>query len=168
MGISHYFRRAELPAREDVYNYAGTTEWGNHDFYPIPMKERTYSWGGYFAFILVTGVNITTFTLGSSYVAYGLTAGQTLGMVFLGTFVSGCIAYISARPGLDHNMGYVGSHRRRRVSQLLTRVSLDYVPSHSIRLTRSVLSNWYNDNYRICLCKNSVLLGCCTGLFRNS
>ncbi|KAE9372864.1 hypothetical protein N431DRAFT_467091 [Stipitochalara longipes BDJ] len=106
MAIADYFRWAELQPREDVYTYAGTTEWGNHDFYPIPMKERTYSWGGYFAFILVTGVKITTFTLGSSYIAYGLTAGQTLEMVFLGTFVSGCIAYISARPGLDHNMGY--------------------------------------------------------------
>lgn len=96
MAIADYFRWAELKAREDVYTYAGTTERGNHDFYPIPIKERTYGWAGYFAFILVTGVNVTTFTLGSSYVAYGLPAGETFGMVFLGTFVSGCIAFISA------------------------------------------------------------------------
>ena len=36
---------AELPPRKDVYSYYGTTKWGNHDLYPIPMKERQFNTG---------------------------------------------------------------------------------------------------------------------------
>jgi hypothetical protein len=113
------------------------------------MKERTYGWAGYFAFISVTGVNITTFTLGSSYIAYGLTAGQTLGMVFLETFISGSIAFISARPGLDRNMGYVSSDTGRKYEQVTDPNLADHVPSYCIWSTRGLLSNWHHDNNRI-------------------
>lgn len=45
-----FLRWAELPARKDVYSYAGTTRWGNHDLYPIPRKERTYNQLDYFVY----------------------------------------------------------------------------------------------------------------------
>lgn len=48
--MSKYLRWAELPARKDVYTYAGTTSWGNHDLYPIPRKERTYGQMDYFVY----------------------------------------------------------------------------------------------------------------------
>ena len=30
-----YLKWAELPARTDIHQNKGTTEWGNHDLYPI-------------------------------------------------------------------------------------------------------------------------------------
>jgi NCS1 family nucleobase:cation symporter-1 len=47
--IERMFQWAELPVREDIYTWKGTTKWGNHDLYPIDKSERTYGWMGYFA-----------------------------------------------------------------------------------------------------------------------
>ena len=38
--MSKLLKWAELPARDDIYLDQGTTEWGNHDLYPIVPKER--------------------------------------------------------------------------------------------------------------------------------
>lgn len=104
--MSKYFRWAELPPRKDVYTYAGTTRWGNHDLYPIPKKERTYGWMGFFAYWVTCGVSVSNFTIGSAYIAYGLNAGETIGAVFLGACIAACNAYFCARPGQDQSLGY--------------------------------------------------------------
>jgi nucleobase:cation symporter-1, NCS1 family len=101
------FRWAELPERKDIYTYQGTTNWGNHDLYPIDPKERTFTWLSYWAIFVTNGINISTVTLGSSFIAYGLTAGQTIGGVFAGTCISAIVSLLSSRPGIDYHMGYV-------------------------------------------------------------
>ena len=105
--LRRMFRWAELPERKDIYTYEGTTKWGNHDLYPIDPSERTFTWFSYWSIFVTSGVNISTFTLGSSFITYGLTAGQTIGGVLLGTLISAVVSFLSSRPGMDYHMGYV-------------------------------------------------------------
>ncbi|RDW92664.1 hypothetical protein BP5796_02058 [Coleophoma crateriformis] len=104
--MSKYFKWAELPPRTDVYTHAGTTTWGNHDLYPIPRKERTWGWLAYVSYQIVVGVTISGYTLASTYIAVGLTVGQTMAAVLTGSIVSAIISYITCRPGLDHAIGF--------------------------------------------------------------
>ncbi|PVH99767.1 hypothetical protein DM02DRAFT_710388 [Periconia macrospinosa] len=109
--LRRMFRWAEVPEREDIYTWKGTTKWGNHDLYPIDPKERTFTWLSYWSIFVTNGVNISTFTLGSSFISYGLTAGQTIGGVLAGTCISAVVSYLSSRPGLDYHMGYAMINR---------------------------------------------------------
>lgn len=102
--MSNYLKWLELPARTDVYTNAGTITWGNHDLYLIPFKERTWTWLARASYQVVVGVNISNHSLASSYIAVGLTVGQTLDVVIAGAAISACIA---CRPGLDHEIGSV-------------------------------------------------------------
>ncbi|RDW73384.1 hypothetical protein BP6252_07291 [Coleophoma cylindrospora] len=102
---------AELPARKDVYTYAGTTRWGNHDLYPIPKKERTFGMLAYFAYWITTGVSVGTYTLGSSYIALGLNAGETLGAILAGCVISSFLGIFAGRPGMDYSLGYTMMNR---------------------------------------------------------
>ncbi|RDW58497.1 hypothetical protein BP5796_12427 [Coleophoma crateriformis] len=104
--MSKYFKWAELPPREDVYTHVGTTRWGNHDLYPIPAKEKKFNWISYFCYTIVCGVNITDYSLGSTYIALGLTATETIGCIIAASTVAGIISYVTARPGLDHGIGF--------------------------------------------------------------
>lgn len=81
---SYVFKWAELPARTDVYTYDGTTRWGNHDLYPIPKKERTYGFLGFYSYYLVSGISITGFSKRSAYVSAGLSAQETIRAVLVG------------------------------------------------------------------------------------
>jgi nucleobase:cation symporter-1, NCS1 family len=105
--LRRMFRWAELPERTDIYTWKGTTKWGNHDLYPIDPKERTFTWVSYVAIFFTNGINISTITLGSAFIAYGLTAGQTIGGVFAGTCISAIVSLLSSQPGIDYHMGYV-------------------------------------------------------------
>lgn len=130
--LERMFQWAELPERKDIYTWKGTTKWGNHDLYPIDKSERTYGWMGYFAiwygahchpfsamleswfskqllifYRFAQGISISSVTIGSAYVAYGLTAGETLGAVLGGTILASMIAWSCARPGMDYHIGYV-------------------------------------------------------------
>jgi NCS1 family nucleobase:cation symporter-1 len=104
-----WLKWAELPPRKDVYqNGPGTTRWGNHDLYPIPKKERTFGYFSYFAYWITTGISVGTFTLGSSYIAVGLNAGETLGAILIGCVISCAVGILCGKPGMDYNLGYVG------------------------------------------------------------
>jgi NCS1 family nucleobase:cation symporter-1 len=106
--LRKWFAWAELPARDDIYTWKGTTKWGNHDLYPIDPKERTYGWLGFVAVWVTNGVSVSTFTLGSSYIAYGLTAAECIGSILVGACISSFVAFLAARPGMDYHTGYVG------------------------------------------------------------
>lgn len=101
------FKWAELPERTDIYTWKGTTRWGNHDLYPIPEKEQTFGWMAFWSIWIMNGVTISTFTLGSAYITYGLTAGQTIGGVLVGSCIASAVAFLCARPGMDYHLGYV-------------------------------------------------------------
>lgn len=101
------FAWAELSPRQDIDTWKGTTKWGNHDLYPIDVSERTFGSMGFFALWITNCVSISTFTTGSAYIAYGLTAGQVIGGCLVGGCVSAAIASFAAFPGMDYNVGYV-------------------------------------------------------------
>jgi cytosine/uracil/thiamine/allantoin permease len=105
--MSKYFKWAELPARTDIHTDKGTTEWGNHDLYPIAPKERTYGRLAFFLYWTTAGVGLSTFSLGSSYIVYGLTAGQAVGAVLIGASLASLNAYLCGTVGAEKNLGYV-------------------------------------------------------------
>lgn len=105
--MSKYFRWLELPERKDVYTWEGTTEWGNHDLYPIPKKERTYGVLGYFSYFLTSTISVTGFTGVSAYVAGGLSAWETVGAILVGSTIAGLNSFLGGQPGIDHRLGFV-------------------------------------------------------------
>jgi hypothetical protein len=102
--MSKYFKWAELPPRKDIYTYEGTTRWGNHDLYPIPKKERTYGYLGLYSYLLVSGISITGFSMGSADVSAGLSAQETIGALLVGCI---CAALNARQVGLDKSLGFV-------------------------------------------------------------
>lgn len=104
--MSKYFRWAELPPREDIDVWEGTTRWGNHDLYPIPIKERTYGIWGFYSYYGSSGISVFGFTSASSYVAAGLGCWETVGAIFLGACIAAMSSFFGARPGVDMSLGY--------------------------------------------------------------
>ncbi|KUJ15047.1 uncharacterized protein LY89DRAFT_566485, partial [Mollisia scopiformis] len=96
---------------KDVYTYYGTTRWDNHDLYPIPKKERTFGVMAFFAYWITTGVSVGTFTLGSTYIALGLNAGETLGAILGGCILSDIVGCLCGKPGQDYSIGYTLMNR---------------------------------------------------------
>lgn len=107
--MSKLMKWAELPARTDIYQDRGTTKWGNHDLYPIVARERTYGTSAYMIYWVTCGAGLSTFALGSSYVAVGLSAGEACGAILIGSVVASATALLCGRPGADKHLGYVSS-----------------------------------------------------------
>src|SRR5262245_46167575 len=105
--MSKYFRWLELPARQDIDVWEGTTEWGNHDLYPIPKKERTYGVMGFFSYFLVSAVSVVGFASAAAYVASGLTAWETVGAILVGSVIAGLNSFLGGQPGVDKHLGFV-------------------------------------------------------------
>jgi NCS1 family nucleobase:cation symporter-1 len=117
--MSKYFKWAELPAREDVYTYDGTTRWGNHDLYPIPKKERTYGYLGFYSYYLVSGISVSGYSIGSAYVAAGLSAQETIGAVLVGAIFASLNACLGVQVGIDKSLGFVCHHHLFTLSHLV-------------------------------------------------
>ena len=100
-------RWAEVKERTDIHTYEGTTEWGNHDLYPIDQKDKKFGYFAYASYWATGGFALFTFTLGSGYIAVGLNAGETIGASLIGAIISAIIGYFGARPGQDYGIGYV-------------------------------------------------------------
>lgn len=100
------FEWAELPARQDINVWEGTTRWGNHDLYPIPKKEQTYRMYDYFSYYLVSGVTISGFTASSAYVTAGLGVWETIGAVMAGTILAGMVSWLGGQAGAEKRLGF--------------------------------------------------------------
>jgi nucleobase:cation symporter-1, NCS1 family len=104
--MSKFMKWAELPARKDIYQDRGTTKWGNHDIYPVVPAERTYGWGAYLLYWVTCGAGLSTFAIGSSYIAVGLTPGEAIGAVLIGASISSMNAVLCGRAGAEKHLGY--------------------------------------------------------------
>ena len=122
--MSNFMKWAELPARSDIYQDKGTTKWGNHDLYPIVLEERTYGRGAYFLYWVTCGAGLSTFAIGSSYIAVGLTPGEACGAILIGACISSCVALLCGRAGAEKHLGYV-SQLLLDLGQRLTRTDYD-------------------------------------------
>lgn len=118
MGLANYFRWAEVKERKDIYTWRGTTEWGNHDLYPTSEKDRTYGYWAYMSFWSQSGFSITTYTIGSGYIAVGLSQAETIAAIFVGSLISACVGIFGARPGMDYGIGYVSISILTRIAKV--------------------------------------------------
>jgi NCS1 family nucleobase:cation symporter-1 len=102
-----WLKWAELPPRKDIYLDRGTTDWGNHDLYPIVEKERTWGVGAYIMFWVTCGGGLSTFAIGSSFMSLGLSAGETVGAVLLGACIASMNTVLLGRVGAVTHLGFV-------------------------------------------------------------
>jgi NCS1 family nucleobase:cation symporter-1 len=106
MPISQYFRWAELPPRDDIHVWEGTTRWGNHDLYPIPKKEKNYGVLGFYSYYAISAISIYGFTSASAYVSAGLGVWDTVGAMLLGSCISSFNSYLGAQVGVEKGLGF--------------------------------------------------------------
>jgi NCS1 family nucleobase:cation symporter-1 len=104
--LTRALERLELPPRDDIDVWEGTTRWGNHDIYPIPKKERNYGTLGFYSYFICSGVSIIGFTSASAYVAAGLGSWETVGAILLGSFIAGCNSFLGGQAGIDKKLGF--------------------------------------------------------------
>lgn len=81
MNFKSLARRLEVKPTDDEYEALATTRWGNKDVYPVPHDKRTYGWLAFWAYWGTCGISISSWTIGSSLIGIGLTAGQACGVV---------------------------------------------------------------------------------------
>ncbi|KAL8960260.1 MAG: hypothetical protein Q9193_003003 [Seirophora villosa] len=96
-----------------VDNEAGyeNTHWCNRDLIPIPSKRRTWSWQGYVGYWVVAGINTTSWTVGSTLLALGLSVGQAMAMVIVGCVIIGVLAVLCGWLGSHHHVGFTVASR---------------------------------------------------------
>jgi len=107
-----------LQVREEGQDERSFNRWTNRDIIPVPPEERNYGPRGYFGFWCVkanyiglevtlihervaAAANSSAWSMGSANLANGLTAGETIGMVFLGSCLAGVMAFIGGEPGVS-------------------------------------------------------------------
>ncbi|KAJ4859483.1 hypothetical protein T069G_04471 [Trichoderma breve] len=101
--------KLECPKDEDA-NYENTT-WCNRDLIPIPPDRRTFHIWSYLGYWTVSGSNLSAWSLGSTLLAFGLSAAEAIGVLILGGFLTGCLAVVAGWPGAKHNIGFTVSSR---------------------------------------------------------
>ncbi|KAI0594069.1 hypothetical protein F4775DRAFT_459261 [Biscogniauxia sp. FL1348] len=55
------------------------------------------------------GISLSSWTIGSSLIGIGLTAGQACAVVVIGCFIASLGAYLNGAPGAIHHLGYGGT-----------------------------------------------------------
>ncbi|CAK7232467.1 hypothetical protein SBRCBS47491_008281 [Sporothrix bragantina] len=104
--MSKLLKLIEVKHKGEAYSEHPPSRWGNRDIYPIIPAERTYRWHDFFAYWFTAGICLSAYTLGSSLVAIGLTAGQALGAVLLGASFASMTAFLCGEAGRIHYIGY--------------------------------------------------------------
>ena len=69
--------------------------------------ERTYGQGAFLLYWVTCAAGLSTFAIGSSYVAVGLTAGEACGAVLIGACISSMNSLLCGRAGAEKHLGYV-------------------------------------------------------------
>lgn len=98
-------RALEVKPEKGSYNNRAADRWGNHDIFPIPSEHRHYTARSYWALWIVSGITAATWSFGSSLLASGLTAGQSVGAVIIGATFASTLAYVCGRPGIRMHLG---------------------------------------------------------------
>lgn len=76
MSLGRVLRALEVKHRVDSFADRGVTRWGNKDIYPVIKAEQTFIWSDFYAYWMTSGISMSSWTLGSSLIGYGLTASQ--------------------------------------------------------------------------------------------
>ncbi|RDI76442.1 hypothetical protein Vi05172_g13577 [Venturia inaequalis] len=92
---------------KDEYQSETThNRWTNIDLIPTPESERNFTGKSFFAFWIAAAVNISAWTTGSANLANGLSAGETIGMILVGSILAGMISFICGEPGVRYHVGF--------------------------------------------------------------
>ncbi|KAL4978851.1 permease for cytosine/purines, uracil, thiamine, allantoin-domain-containing protein [Aspergillus desertorum] len=97
------------PVDEDA-DYANTT-WCNRDLIPIPPERRTYGVWSYFGYWTVSGACVSAWSTGSTLLAFGLSPQQAIGVIILGSFLTGLLSVFCGWMGEVHHIGFTVSSR---------------------------------------------------------
>lgn len=107
--MSKYFKWAEVRERDDLNSaeaFEGTTRWGNHDIYPVPLKERNYGILGFYSYFACGAISVYGFTAASAFVSAGLGTWDTVGAICLGSCIAAFNGYLGSRIGIDTSLGF--------------------------------------------------------------
>lgn len=88
------------------YENTGTSQWGNRDIYPVLPEHQTYTSKAFWAYWATAGICISSYTLGSSMIGVGLTAGQACGAVLVGAAFAGLLGFLAGQAGRVHHLGF--------------------------------------------------------------
>ncbi|WVQ82263.1 hypothetical protein IAT38_004391 [Cryptococcus sp. DSM 104549] len=97
-------KRLECPVDNDA-GYQND-RWTNRDLIPIPPERRTYKIWSFCIYWFVSGACISAYTTGSSLLAYGLNAQQTMACVVVGALITGMLSVVAGFPGEIHHIGF--------------------------------------------------------------
>jgi NCS1 family nucleobase:cation symporter-1 len=106
MALRNFLNNLEVKPTDDEFESIETTRWGNKDVYPIPHDKRTYTWLAFYAYWGTCGISLSSWTIGSSLIGIGLTAGQACGVVLVGCVIASISAYLNGAAGAIHHLGY--------------------------------------------------------------
>lgn len=118
-------RPLEVKHNQEKYSAQGTNRWGNRDIYPILEEKRIWNAWAFFIYwataggcstgilcptstsLTSLGICITSWTLGSSMIGIGLTAGQAVGAVLVGTCFASTLGFVAGQCGRVHHLGFM-------------------------------------------------------------
>ncbi|KAJ7041351.1 permease for cytosine/purines, uracil, thiamine, allantoin-domain-containing protein [Mycena alexandri] len=83
----------------------------NRDLIPTPANRRTYSISSYFIYWCISGMCISAYTVGSTLLAYGLSAPQAIGAIIIGAICTGCLSVACGWMGERHHIGFTVASR---------------------------------------------------------
>ncbi|KAM3069358.1 hypothetical protein ACMFMG_005464 [Clarireedia jacksonii] len=106
MSDSGFLQKLEVKPTDDEYEVIETSRWGNRDIYPISHDKRTYGTYAFVSYWGTCGVCLSSWTIGSSLIGIGLTAGQAMASVTIGMLLASINAYLNGTPGAKHHLGY--------------------------------------------------------------
>ncbi|KAK7973953.1 hypothetical protein PG989_015801 [Apiospora arundinis] len=101
---SRWVTKLECPVDDDA-NYRNTF-WCNRDLIPIPEDRRTWTWQGFAGYWVITGINTTAWTAGSSLLSLGLSAPQAIGCVVGVALIEVLVAVLAGWPGNHLHLGF--------------------------------------------------------------
>ncbi|KAL1303023.1 hypothetical protein AAFC00_003336 [Neodothiora populina] len=102
--VEYWAKRLECPIDEDAGYH--NTFWCNRDLIPIPENRRTWTWQGYAGYWVISGVNTTAWTAGSTLLSLGLSVPQAIGCVVGVALISALIAVLAGWPGSRLYLGF--------------------------------------------------------------
>lgn len=102
--LRYWARRFECPVDEDAGYH--NTVWCNRDLIPIPPDRRTWDWTGFAGYWVITGINTTAWTFGSSLLSLGLSVPQAMGVSVGCSLLTAIIAVVAGWAGSHQHLGF--------------------------------------------------------------
>lgn len=97
-----FLQYIEVPTDPGVPN----TPWLNRDLIPMPKERRTYKIWSYFIYWCISGLCISGYAAGSTLLAYGLDAQQSIVTLVIGGLIVGMLSVACGWMGERHHIGF--------------------------------------------------------------